>query len=70
MITGTHREELRSRLRGCGFDLVGFAPPSVPESAGRLAHWLSEGRHGDMAWMEKDPGVRTDVRRRWPEAGA
>jgi epoxyqueuosine reductase len=47
-----------------GFDVVGIArPDAVPEAAGRLARFIADGAHGDMAWMA-DPR-RGDARALW-----
>ena len=52
-----------------GFDTVGFAPVEVLTRE-RLAfsEWLADGRHGNMAWMEKEPEKRTDPRLLFREA--
>ncbi len=46
------QEELRRRLRALGFDDVRFASLTMPVGGG-LRAWLDEGRHADMAWMER-----------------
>src|SRR2546423_1071130 len=47
-----------------GFDVVGITrPDSTPQSLERLRHFLAEGAHGDMDWMET-----TAVRRGRPPA--
>ncbi len=44
---------IRERAAALGFDVCRFASASEPWSAGeRLAHFVGEGRHGDMGWME------------------
>jgi epoxyqueuosine reductase len=49
-----------------GFDVAGIArPDAIPEAAPRLARFLAEGGHGDMAWMADDR--RGDPRALWPE---
>jgi epoxyqueuosine reductase len=58
---------LRNRLielaKEQGFDQVGFAPVAVLEKEREdLRQYLSEGRHGAMAWMEREPEKRTDPR--------
>ncbi len=67
------KEFIRKRAGELGIDMVGFARVTVPgEEAGRLARWMDDGRHGTMAWMERNqdrradptlvlPGVRTIV---------
>lgn len=57
------KEIIRSRARTVGFDLVGFASAKLPTEAAHLEEWLHRGYHGEMAWMNKDPGRRTDAER-------
>jgi len=45
-----------------GLQLGVSAAPPGPEG-GRLKDWLAKGRHGEMAWLERDPERRTDPRR-------
>jgi epoxyqueuosine reductase len=46
------QDALRQQARTLGFDAVGVASASAPWPAGaRLAEFLREGRHGDMAWL-------------------
>jgi epoxyqueuosine reductase len=51
-----------------GFDVVGIAAPdSIPQALERLQHFLADGAHGDMAWMETTAQRRGDPRALWPE---
>jgi len=59
--TRVRRQELRRRLRACGFDEVRFATAENGGGAG-LRDWLAAGMHADMAWME-----RTAAKRQHPE---
>ncbi|SFS84385.1 tRNA epoxyqueuosine(34) reductase QueG [Brevundimonas viscosa] len=44
---------IRERAAALGFDVCRFGSASEPWSAGeRLAHFVEDGRHGDMGWME------------------
>ena len=43
-------------------------PGDVPEVPGRLAHFLSEGRHGQMDWLAERSHWRGDPSLLWPEA--
>src|SRR3546814_16259758 len=51
----------------------GFADGAIaradaePETAARRAQWLSEGRHGDMIWMEERAAQRGSPQGLWPE---
>jgi epoxyqueuosine reductase len=59
---------LAERAGAEGFSGFGVcAPDAVPEAAGRLRRWLAEGRHGQMAWMERRAEWRGSPRTLWPE---
>jgi epoxyqueuosine reductase len=60
---------IKEKARGLGFSKVGIARAEalVVEGA-RLNEWLSRGYHGTMAWMQKDPEKRVDVRHIVPGA--
>lgn len=56
-------EELRRLVAEEGFDLFGVAAATGLSAEGAdLLEWLAQGRHGDMAWLERDPGRRADPR--------
>ncbi len=62
---------LRERARALGFDAVGFAAPDLPRTIqSAYRHYLAEGRHGDMAWLARDPERRQSPRELWPDAGS
>lgn len=63
------REAIREQARSVGFDRVGFAPAKLPSEAPRLAEWLARGYHGEMAWMERNSGRRTDGERSFAGTG-
>ena len=60
---------LRERAHALGFEKVGIvrAEP-LAEEADRLTRWLARGLHGEMAWMARAPGRRTDPRELLPGA--
>jgi len=66
-------ETLKDRLRVKAFE-EGFAsfgvcrPDAVPELPERLATYVDDGRHGQMAWMEERMHWRADPAALWPEA--
>ncbi|WP_163272213.1 tRNA epoxyqueuosine(34) reductase QueG [Chelativorans alearense] len=67
-----HPERLRAFIekeaRAAGFDAVAVtAPDATPMASARLAHFLREGRHGSMAWMEETAMRRARPRTLWPE---
>ena len=52
---------LRAKARALGFDACRVAAAEAPAQAGeRLAAWLAEGAHGDMAWMAETVERRAD----------
>ncbi len=67
-----HDRTLKDELRASAHDM-GFASLRVtnPSSAGpigaRLAHFLADGRHGDMAWMAANADARADPMVLWPD---
>src|SRR5262252_4880660 len=57
--------------RQYGFDAVGIArPDSIPQAAERLRHFLAEGAHGDMDWMETTAVRREHPGALWPQVRA
>jgi epoxyqueuosine reductase len=57
-----------STARQYGFDTVGIArPDSIPQAAERLRHFLAEGAHGDMDWMEATAARRGSPCALWPQ---
>jgi epoxyqueuosine reductase len=63
------RPALLAAAREQGFDVVGVArPDSIPLAPERLAHFLTEGAHGDMDWMAATAARRGDPRTLWAEA--
>ena len=62
-------ERLKARAVEEGFAACGICDPgAMPEAPKRLEAWLSEGMHGQMAWMEGRRAWRADPRVLWPEA--
>jgi epoxyqueuosine reductase len=54
--------------RGYGFDTVGVTrPDAIPQAPVQLQHFLAEGAHGDMDWMETTASRRGDPRVLWPQ---
>ncbi|HEX9169080.1 MAG TPA: tRNA epoxyqueuosine(34) reductase QueG [Roseiarcus sp.] len=52
---------LRAKAGALGFDACRVAAAEAPAQAGeRLAAWLAEGAHGDMAWMAETLDRRVD----------
>ncbi|GGJ02125.1 tRNA epoxyqueuosine(34) reductase QueG [Neoroseomonas lacus] len=64
-----HRSDIRDQALSLGFDAVGFTRAHLaPEVRARLMHFLAEGRHGSMGWMESRAEQRAHPRVLWPEA--
>lgn len=54
-----------------GFVAIGFAPAvDDPLRGERLDDWLTQGFHGDMAWMADRADVRRGPEAMWPEANS
>ena len=60
---------IKERARSEGFEKVGIvAAQALENERNRLMEWLGRGYHGQMAWMARDPEMRTDPRRLFPAA--
>ena len=60
---------LREHALAEGFSDMGICrPDAVPALPERLAHFLKEGRHGDMDWMAERSHWRAGPSALWPEA--
>ena len=59
---------LKAKAAELGFAACGIArADAAPRTAERLHQWLSEGRHGDMIWMEEREHQRASPAGLWPE---
>ncbi|MDR3512264.1 MAG: tRNA epoxyqueuosine(34) reductase QueG [Caulobacteraceae bacterium] len=68
-ISETLEAAIRDQARALGFDACGLASVEAPwPASARLAEFVAEGRHGDMAWMETTAERRAHPRTMWPEA--
>jgi len=57
---------LGDAARARGFDAVGVVRPNaIPQARDRLARFLADGAHGDMAWLANGPERRSDPRLMW-----
>ena len=59
---------VRQRARELGFDDCRITTAEPPESAARFKQWLTEGRHGELAWLERNTAKRVDPRQVLPGA--
>jgi epoxyqueuosine reductase len=55
-------ERIRSWAAELGFEACRFARANTATHAAVLQEWLTDGCHGDMQWMERDPARRCDPR--------
>jgi epoxyqueuosine reductase len=61
--------KMKARALEEGFAAVAVTrPDAIPEAAGRLAHFVTAGWHGDMDWMGERMHWRGNPAVLWPEA--
>lgn len=53
------KQELSALTQSLGFALCRVAPASPPPHADAFLQWLEDGRHGEMAWLERNKERRT-----------
>jgi epoxyqueuosine reductase len=56
-------ELVRELAQEAGFDIVRFGPADPGEHAAHFERWLELGRHGDMAWLERNRELILDPAR-------
>ncbi len=62
------KDLIRRQALALGFDEVGFAPAAgAPQWRDDLNQWLTEGRNGQMGWMEERREQRTSPQGLWPD---
>lgn len=62
-------QKIKTEAVELGFSAVGIARAEPLATEGeRFLEWLDRGYHGEMAWLEREPGKRTDPRAIFPEA--
>ena len=54
---------IQQRARELGFDDCRFSAAHPPETSPQFKHWLAEGRHGEMAYLERNAEKRIDPQR-------
>lgn len=62
------KEVIRQRARELGFDDCRFTTAAPPDSARHLQRWLGEGKHGTMAYLERNSPKRADPQKVLPGA--
>ena len=71
MISQSHgiRTQLERQATDAGFDVVRVtAADAIPMAGERLRHFLGEGWHGDMHWLETTAERRASPHALWPDA--
>lgn len=59
-----HTQWLKNKARELGFSFIGISKAEqLDEEARRLEHWLNQGRHGSMGYMERHFDKRIDPRK-------
>ncbi|MGB3940567.1 MAG: tRNA epoxyqueuosine(34) reductase QueG [Candidatus Manganitrophaceae bacterium] len=65
----TLTEEIKSIALALGFHRVGITSADPVKEAGRqFSEWLADGFAAEMTYLSKSPEIRSDPRRRFPEA--
>jgi epoxyqueuosine reductase len=54
---------VKAHALSVGFDLVGVAPPALPEAWARYSRAMEAGYGAEMDWLTANPDMRRDVRR-------
>jgi epoxyqueuosine reductase len=62
------KEAIRERARELGFDDCRFTSAEPPASAAQFQQWLTERRHGEMAYLERNAHKRIDPQQVLPGA--
>ena len=58
---------VKELARRHGFDLASIAPPNLSSAHERYLEWLARGYAGEMAYLDRQPEVRKDLRQVWPK---
>jgi epoxyqueuosine reductase len=51
---------IRQRALDLGFDACGFASAEAPATAGKFKSWITDGRHGEMHYLERNAFKRVE----------
>lgn len=58
---------IKTKGEALGFDLIGISPAEYsPENHDHLLNWLNQGFHADLAYLERNPKMRSDPRLFFP----
>ncbi len=61
-----NRRQLSTVAAQLGLEVVGIVPPAYPSAGNLFDHWIAEGKHGEMAFLERYRDVRLDPRKILP----
>lgn len=68
-VAETGEAKIKAKARALGFDACGVADARAAWEAGaRLANFIAEGRHAEMAWLEETQERRAHPTAMWPDA--
>jgi epoxyqueuosine reductase len=60
---------IKQRALAEGFEKAGIVPAeSLARECGQLLEWLKRDYHANMSWMARDPEIRSDPRKLFPDA--
>jgi epoxyqueuosine reductase len=62
------KETIRQHARELGFDDCRFTTAAAPATEGQFQKWLADGRHGEMAWLERTAEKRLNPQKVLPGA--
>lgn len=60
--------QIHARARELGFDACRVTTAVQPDHTDQFAQWLADGRHGEMAWLQRNAGKRSDPQQVLPGA--
>ncbi|MCP5518836.1 MAG: tRNA epoxyqueuosine(34) reductase QueG [Verrucomicrobiales bacterium] len=60
MNPSSRKEAVVAKAIELGFDACGVTSAVAPETASRFLNWLAGGRHGEMAWIERNAARRVN----------
>jgi epoxyqueuosine reductase len=67
--TQSRSEQIKAYALSLGFSKIGIvAAATLLTEQQQLTEWIARGYHGQMAYMARDPELRADPRRLFPEA--
>jgi epoxyqueuosine reductase len=62
------KEAIRHRALDLGFDACRFTTAEAPDNAAQFSAWIAQGRHGEMAYLQRNVQKRIDPRKVLPGA--